>query len=598
MRRRRWLTAPGGLDTRVTLLTGGSGQGAAARYCPRMERLGRLSLPLVAASLAFAVLAPVLFRRGFVLTGDMVFVPRMGWSPRLLGLDGTVPRSVPSDAVLAVLSRLLPADVVQHLVLALIVGGAAWGAGRLAESAGMGRLPVAASAVGFAWTPFLYERLVQGQWALLIGWATLPWAVAVAVRPSPVGTSALRAAAPTLAVMAIAALGGANAWLLVVPTALLVIALSPVPGRLRRCAWTAAGGLLLTLPWSLPSLLRPDGLVADPEGVRAFAARADIMLGSLGSLLSGGGIWNAFAAPPGRSGLLTGGLTLLWLGVVLVGLLLLGCVSPPWFPGLGVAAAGGLLLAVVGTVAPGQALFRLAESWIGGFALLRDGQKFVAPWTLLAALALGQAVQAAQLTTMARTRLIPYLLLLLPLVLVPSLAWGASGRIAAVSYPGGWTEAAQAVQAAPGPVLLLPWQSYRAFSWNADRPSLDPAARWFSSRVVGSDALVVDGRVVRGEDPVAARLESLADHPADLVTRASRLGVRWVLIERDTPGMWTLPEGHSVVDTPQLTLVQITPTAPFRDGSPPGWVVLCGWVLAGATAIGATALAFSPWLKR
>mgnify|MGYP000648253092 CR=1 FL=1 len=44
-----------------------------------------------------------------------------------------------------------------------------------------------------------------------------------------------------------------------------------------------------------------DGLVADPEGVRAFAARADTMLGSLGSLLSGWPASVTRAAAPTRS---------------------------------------------------------------------------------------------------------------------------------------------------------------------------------------------------------------------------------------------------------------------------------------------------------
>ncbi len=42
----------------------------------------------VAVVLAAVVLGPVLARRGYALTGDMVFVPRQPWKDAWLGLDG------------------------------------------------------------------------------------------------------------------------------------------------------------------------------------------------------------------------------------------------------------------------------------------------------------------------------------------------------------------------------------------------------------------------------------------------------------------------------------------------------------------------------
>ena len=102
------------------------------------------------------------------------------------------PRAVPSDVVVGGLSALLPGDLVQSLLLLgiFVVGGA--GACRLLLRSLGGPGPVsvpvlvgaAAGGVAFVWNPFVAERLLLGQWALLLGYAGLPWVVA-AVAPSP-----------------------------------------------------------------------------------------------------------------------------------------------------------------------------------------------------------------------------------------------------------------------------------------------------------------------------------------------------------------------------------------------------------------------------
>ncbi len=59
----------------------------------------------------------MLFSRGYVLRGDMVFVPDQPWKAGWLGLDGRVPRFVPGDAFVWLLGVALPGDLVQKLVL-------------------------------------------------------------------------------------------------------------------------------------------------------------------------------------------------------------------------------------------------------------------------------------------------------------------------------------------------------------------------------------------------------------------------------------------------------------------------------------------------
>jgi hypothetical protein len=117
--------------------------------------------------------------RGFVLSYDMVFVPGPPFSSALLGLVGGPARPVPSDAVVYLASRVVPADILQKLILLSIFLLACSGAAALLgrcwqERTGERPPPLACLAAGvyYAWNPFVAERLVMGQWAMLLGYGS------------------------------------------------------------------------------------------------------------------------------------------------------------------------------------------------------------------------------------------------------------------------------------------------------------------------------------------------------------------------------------------------------------------------------------------
>src|SRR5690606_7742512 len=128
-----------------------------------------------------------------------------------------------------------------------------------------------------------HERLAIGHWALLVGYAALPWAV--------VGARRLRS-------------GEAGAWPAVVLPLTLAGWTSPTGGVLtavavlvvvapavRKLVASAVIALVLNLPWIVPGALNTSPLPRDPFGVEAFAVRADSPWGVLGSVLGLGGIW-------------------------------------------------------------------------------------------------------------------------------------------------------------------------------------------------------------------------------------------------------------------------------------------------------------------
>ena len=149
----------------------------------RRAGLARHAWPAVAGLLlGLLALGPAL-GRGFVLTYDMVFVPDPPISLADLGFSGGPARAVPSDLVVALVARVLPAQFVQKLILLGIFVLACTGAAALLAQGWRrrddeARLPVLAGLVGgvlYAWNPFVAERLIMGQWAMLLGYAGLPW---------------------------------------------------------------------------------------------------------------------------------------------------------------------------------------------------------------------------------------------------------------------------------------------------------------------------------------------------------------------------------------------------------------------------------------
>src|SRR5690606_7444704 len=84
-----------------------------------------------------------------------------------------------------------------------------------------------AAAACYAWNAYLAQRLLLGQWALLLGYAGLPWAVRAAARGGvrrlvvallPAAAGGFQAMLVTsLVVLPVAALSGRRGWIRRVP---------------------------------------------------------------------------------------------------------------------------------------------------------------------------------------------------------------------------------------------------------------------------------------------------------------------------------------------------------------------------------------------
>ncbi len=542
---------------------------------------------LTGLALGLLALGPGL-ARGFILSYDMVFVPDPPFSTALLGLSGGPARAVPSDAVVAVLARVIPADILQKLILLAIFVAACAGAAALLGSGWqlvygrqaplLGRL---AAGVYYAWNPFVAERLLIGQWAMLLGYAGLPWVLRL-LATGPVRIRPLR----LVLVLLPAAIGGFAAMAI---TGLAAVPVALARGtrreRVLRTGVLIAALAVVSLPWLVPSLIVP--VHADPAGVRLFAARADTPFGRLGSLVALSGIWNSQTVPRGYGGLPA----VCWLAVVAVAVAgyLLRARRDRLCPGLGAAGLVGLAVAAIGITPATRSMLADLESASAGFAILRDGQQFVAALGLMESVGFGAAVcwllgRQARPAGPDRARpdrvglgraeanragpdragpdragaesagagqpgpaaavagrpaaagpagLLAVLAVLAPILLLPGLAWGVAGRLHAVQYPADWQRARQLVDddPQPGSVLLLPWGVYRRYRWNDGEAVFDPWPRLLGRDVIASDGLQIGRYTLAQESTASIKMNRLLAQPGPITGRLRADGVRFVIID-------------------------------------------------------------------
>lgn len=530
----------------------------------------------------------------FLLIYDMVFVPEPNFGARALGLDGSVPRAVPNDLVVSLLSLLIPGWVVQKLLLLtvfVLVGG---GVGALVRT----RPGAVVAAVGACWNPYVAERLAIGHWAFLLGYALVPW-IAASAAAVLVGD---RAGPRRLALwLALAALCGSTAAVIAALTAVAVLAL-PVAGRRvvpgARLWGLAVVGVVTALAnaaWWVPAMLIPGQLPADPAGVSAFAARADSPVGLVGSLMTGGGVWHERLWPPER-----GSLVLTSAALVLT----VGCVSwvvarrrqaHPAVPGLLLAGVVGLVIAAAGGTVLSEVVVTIVTDVPGG-GLIRDGHKFVAPWMVLVACAAGslgddvwRGASGPSRFALARSTRATVLVGLgvFPVLLLSSLAFGSPRDWDAARYPESYLAAAEHVDACDGAGLAsFPWTLYRRYEWNGNAVVLDPWARLVESPVLVNDDLPLSDQTIRGED---ARADLVADaveagEPERVRDALREVGVRFVVLHRDQPtsteeaalfvGQRVVMEDHWIV------LYDLGPV-PAADNPLPGW----SWVGLALTSV-------------
>lgn len=528
---------------------------------------------------------------GYLLLRDAVSTPRSYLTDSALGLSQAAPRALPQDFAVALASGLVDGGIVVKALVVLGLFLAGWGAARLAASvlpeAGIaGQLVAVTLAV---WNPYVAERLLQGHWSLLVGYGCLPW---VATAMLSMRTSS---ASPWPLVFWIALAGLTPTGLMLAATVALVCVFAPGSGRSRW--WCASIGLgtavLVALPWLVAAAVADTLSSTQAEGVRAFAARAEPGLGTLGSLASLGGIWNADAVPASRTTLFAVLAAVVLLGVVAVGLptVMRRRVAVP----LLILAAVAVVVPAAMATGPGLAFVEATVRTMPGLGVVRDAQK----WVALAVPAYSLAGAAAVITLRGRipaaaTAVVCCAALIATL---PDLTWGVGGKVAAVKYPPAWTAVSALVNEDPRPVAVLPVDSMRRFAWAGDAPVLDPLPRWVRADVLTTGDLTIGGRTVPGEGDRARDVQQLLLTGADR-DKLKAAGVGWVVVESNwatgySAPMLPLPVAFRDDD---LTLYRVGGDHPAASGR--GIVLAAHWVWLGLLMLSGVGGVLALWRRR
>ncbi len=498
---------------------------------------GQVVVGVAVGGLAGVLMLNSVLLRGYTWFYDMVFVPDLPLSARTLGTDGSVPRAVPSDAVVALLEKVLHGDVVQAGLLMLVfvvvgAGAAAW------CTTVWGAM---AAAIAASWNPYVVERLVIGHWSFLLGYAVLPWALRSALEfTQDVRGSWFR----LLGWIALASLAGSTSAVIVVMGVLVTLLLG-ARGNVTQTIKTLAAVLLaaavLNAAWIVPSLTRPGGIPADVAGIDAFAARSDTPLGTWPSLLTLGGIWHEPSWPGSRSSVVV---ALFALAAVFAVVSLAVRLIPRREVSL-LLALGGLGLLVAGASASpgGREVVEWTVIHVPGAGLIRDSQKFIALPAAAVAIMAGRVVdrlverRPSDVSSFTLRHVLAAGLVIAPLAALPDAPTTAGQRMGSERIPAAFTDARDALDAAAaGDVAAFPWSHYRRFEWNHDKISLDPWNRLLDRRVIVNDDLPVSSITVRGEDPAARRIGREVDRGgAELVRQLRKEGVRWVVLMADQP---------------------------------------------------------------
>jgi hypothetical protein len=512
--------------------------------------------------LSLLLLGPALLP-GYVLSYDMVWVPKLALRTDFLGLGSGVPRAVPSDAVVAVLDDIVPAQALQKVVL---LGGLlllAFGAIRLVGGSPVAKGMAASLAV---WNPFVVERLHLGHWPVLLGYAAAPWLVVLVRRARERGRIP-RALFWLVPIGSLSASAG-------IVTGLVVSVVGM--GRRPDIVWTRLVSLAVAAnaPWVVAGLLHPPrhgALVA----TEFYALHPEGSLPAPLAALTWGGIWNADVVPGSRTTVLA------WVGLVsLAALGAIGARAGCRLLGraitvrLGILWVVGYAIAVIGWLAPGF-VDRMASA-VPGAALFRDGTRYLGlclPLVLCAVAAGADLVSRRSAIRAARVAAAGGCVLL-PLMVLPDAAVGIDRQLAPATFPSSWDRArtvlASADQSRPGDLLVLPFTSYRAPDWNDGRKVLDPLGRFMTPNYLSSDRLTVSGRPAGGDDPRVPRVERALRDP-DPDARAAdlaALGIRYVvrdLTVAATPDEVDLPSGRRLYEDATLAVVEITVPVTRRE---------------------------------
>lgn len=453
---------------------------------------------LVYLSLALAVMLPMLLP-GYILTLDMAFTPE-------LRMPEQMSSSYLFHAALHYLNFVLPGDVIQKIMLLAILLLSGLGMYALMRhiqnskdgAGGFAEWGAYAAGALYMINPFVYSRFMAGQYAVLLGYALLPFFVRALLRFFAVPTLQRSLAASAWLV----GIGIVSLHTLGLAAVVTVASLAVFAWRYRSnsritmaaISYGIAGVLAFVVAsgyWLIPLLAGSSNqgqAVAQFTGSdqQAFQTAGASVVERLGNVLQLQGFWaeaeGLYLLPHEQ----LPGWPLVVLGVwAVVG------IGAAWMWRKQRAVAALFILS--GIVGAMVAVAGLDGS--GALAGFREPHKFVGLLVLSYALFAGMGTSAVLAWAKKKHGEVVFstvaiLVLLLPVLYTPTMFWGFSGQLSPRQYPADWYQMNTLLNqdATNFQVLSLPWHLYMHYPF-AGRVIVNPSDKFFDKPTITSNEL-------------------------------------------------------------------------------------------------------------
>lgn len=445
---------------------------------------------------------------GYVLTLDMTWTPAV---PTVWSADG-LNNTFPILAFIHTLSLIVPAWLVQKMVLVVLFFLLFFMPYKFLPFVEGMSARIFATGI-FALNPFVYSRVLAGQWFHLLGYAFLPLLLyaLVPLSQKPDRRSAI------IFFLALCLIGLLSIHFLYLACVLSGLWLffywvrdwwSGGEGTLRMksaLGWVSIVGaclLVVNLFWIVPAMMRSAPLEArfDQTYYSVFAASGTAGVPVMANVAVLGGfwgesqVWGKYFVWPQSS-------AIFWMAVVFTfifigwGVWILVNNPKTRFHALVLLGIGILAyVTALGTAdTPFQNFNLFLYQHIPFWSGLRDSHKIAGVLALVyavfAGVGVGGFLSFIKKRSVSAEAFISMLVLLVPIIFGMYMWGGMHGQLRPVWYPNGWYEAKAIIDKMPAgeKVLVLPWHGYLSLDFADNKIVANPTASFFGrDRIVAS----------------------------------------------------------------------------------------------------------------
>jgi hypothetical protein len=514
--------------------------------------------------LALLILGPLL-APGYVLSLDMIFTPHMSSTMQFYGLTESLSASLPMSLLLDGFS-FIPMWLIQKLILIGIIFLSAVGMYRLMPSSSkFGRY---FAAFLYAVNPFVYVRFLAGHWALLLGYALLPFALKYFIsmlENPPVKAYLSKTTFVCLFFYTVVGIFDLHMLFILLGLSLILLVIRLVIERkdARRIRAIITSVVILSVFyvavnafWLFP-VATTQGTYLQSIGTSDLYAYAPVGTGGFGAAFSLASMYGFWRGGYSYTMDFLPGWYLIFAAILF--LAILGFLFHYRDKKLGWTVVGigiGAVVAFVFALGVSSSLTEPFSRWLfdtlpfmRGF---RDSQKFVAvlvlAYSFLGGLGVDRLFSRTETaktwikkTNQVRRETVKAILLViiltLPFLYSITMFWGFGGQLNVTDYPSDWYETNNYFEEHPGDyaVLFLPWHMYMDFSF-AGRRLANPAASFFTPQVIQGENVEMGGVYSESNSPSQAYVQFLIDNGekiSNMGSYLSLLDVKYVILAKE-----------------------------------------------------------------